>query len=845
VADRFTPGQILGGRYRIIGLLGLGGMGEVYRADDLRLGTAVALKFLPLGLERDPVALERLRGEVRTARQVSHPHVCRVYDIDEVEGRAFLSMEYVDGEDLRTLLRRIGRLPPAKAIEISLQLCAGLAAAHDKGVLHRDLKPANVMIDGHGRVRIADFGLAVASEDAVGGVEGTPAYMAPEQLARNPATVQTDIYALGLVLYEIFTGTRAFEAKGLDEWLKVHTETPPTAPSHHTRDLDPATERVILRCLEKAAADRPRSVAQVAGALPGGDPMAAALAAGDTPSPEMVAAAGGDGALVLATAWSLLAAVVVLLGLITALSPSSTDLGLAPMKKNPAVLVDRAQAILDHLGYTDPAGDGASWLERDHDSVRWMADHLPSREWRRRLASIGSPVLLYYRRGDTPLAPQQGSSVVTTDNPPVAEGNIQVVLDAEGRLRTLQVMSPRWSVSAAGATAYAVEPVFEETGLDRLRFEPAPAEWLPPVPFDRRLEWTGTRAAAPEIPLRLSVASFNGRLVSVAVLGPWNATAGPVAAVSRSAQIRGATFAVVTLLLMAVMTAFARRNLRAGRGDRAGAGRLSLASFTLGLANWLALAHWPSLSPDTVTGLVFVVLSAATFPAVLMWLFYIACEPYVRRRLPRLLVGWARLLDGRVGDPRVGRDVLLGLVAGMALATADHLVNALPTWFSFSGQTTIPFFSLAVPWGLSARLIPGAAPLAQLAASITYALFMVGTLFTCRMLIPRPALAVMVTGVVFTMLALGGENPILETPSAILHGVSLALVTAHLGLLPLIVTLFVDQALVFGMPVGVGFSEWYAPHAIASIALILVIAIWSFVLSLGGRPALASLKLDD
>src|SRR5215813_2533856 len=178
-AGGFTPGTILVERYRIIGLLGRGGMGEVYRADDLKLGQPVALKFLPRNLAEEKDRLDRFYSEVRIARQVSHPNVCRVYDVGEIDGQHYLSMEYVDGEDLATLLRRIGRLPQDKALELSREICAGLSAAHDKKVLHRDLKPANVMIDGRGRARITDFGLAVLAEDGTsdGVIGGTPAYM--------------------------------------------------------------------------------------------------------------------------------------------------------------------------------------------------------------------------------------------------------------------------------------------------------------------------------------------------------------------------------------------------------------------------------------------------------------------------------------------------------------------------------------------------------------------------------------------------------------------------------------------------------------------------------------------
>src|ERR1035437_9238659 len=147
---RFLPGTLLAARYRMIANIGPGGMGEVYRADDIVLGQAVALKFLPPEATDNPIALDRFRNEVKIARQVSHPNVCRVYDLGEIDGYLFLSMEYVDGEDLGVLLRRIGRLPEAKALEISRKLCAGLAAAHEKGVLHRDLKPGNIMLDSHG-----------------------------------------------------------------------------------------------------------------------------------------------------------------------------------------------------------------------------------------------------------------------------------------------------------------------------------------------------------------------------------------------------------------------------------------------------------------------------------------------------------------------------------------------------------------------------------------------------------------------------------------------------------------------------------------------------------------------
>ncbi len=275
---RFLPGTLWAERYRIGDLLGRGGMGEVYRADDLKLGQPVALKFLPEAMERDAAKLALLLEEVRLARRITHPNVCRIFDLGEASGHHFISMEYIDGEDLASLLRRIGRLPQAKALEIAHQLCAGLAAAHDQGILHRDVKPTNLMIDGRGRARITDFGVAVVAGSLAEASSraGTPAYMAPEQAAGGQLSTGSDLYALGLVLYELFTGARASRT------ARRESLTPPGELVDH---LAPAVEQTILRCLERDPRHRPASARAVAEALPG------AASAGDAsfqPRPDAV-----------------------------------------------------------------------------------------------------------------------------------------------------------------------------------------------------------------------------------------------------------------------------------------------------------------------------------------------------------------------------------------------------------------------------------------------------------------------------------------------------------------------------------------------------------------------------
>ena len=255
----FVPGEVFADRYRMVERIGRGGMGDVWRADDLVLQTAVALKVI---VSNSPDARERILNEVRLARQITDPAVCRVFDVGEAEGVVFFSMELIRGEDLATLLRRVGRLPQEKVVEIGTQLCAGLAAAHAQGVLHRDLKPANVLIDENGLVRITDFGIAIRRSDARRhSITGTPAYMAPEQWTPGtPISERTDVYALGLVLYDLLVGSHKFQPGDT---------TPPPRPSTMVPNVDPELERVVMAALSPDPRDRPASVLKMASILSG------------------------------------------------------------------------------------------------------------------------------------------------------------------------------------------------------------------------------------------------------------------------------------------------------------------------------------------------------------------------------------------------------------------------------------------------------------------------------------------------------------------------------------------------------------------------------------------------
>jgi serine/threonine-protein kinase len=315
----FAPGTLFAGRYRIVAWLGRGGMGQVYRADDLTLGQPVALKFLPGPFRGHGTSLASFHREVRLARQITHPNICRVFDISEADGQTLITMEFVDGEDLEHLLRRIGRFAPDKALDIARQLCAGLTAAHEAGVLHRDLKPANIMLDDRGKVRITDFGLATMSDECGGEVPaGTPAYMAPEQLAGKPGSVQSDLYSLGLSLYEVFTGKRALESQAPADPLRRTGR--PVLSARVLASLEPAVQRVILHCLASSPAERPVSAQQVAAALPG----AIAAARSGRLRPQLVPPARGGMALQPRLRWSLLACTLWGFALLLALAPHSS-----------------------------------------------------------------------------------------------------------------------------------------------------------------------------------------------------------------------------------------------------------------------------------------------------------------------------------------------------------------------------------------------------------------------------------------------------------------------------------------------------------------------------------------
>ncbi len=831
-------------RYRIVGLLGKGGMGEVYRADDLELGQSVALKFLPGQVAGDAARLARFRSEVRVARQVSHSNVCRVYDLGEVDGRYFLSMEYIDGEDLAAVLRRMGRPSKEKAVQIARQLCAGVAAAHSNNVLHRDLKPANVMIDGQGRVRITDFGLAgFADEFQDDDVRvGTPAYMAPEQLAGKEVSIKSDIYSLGLVLFEVFTGKRAFQAESIAEIKRLHEGGVPSSMSGTVEDLDPAVERVILHCLETNPHDRPASALAVAASLPGGDAMAAALAAGETPSPELVAASGEVGALRPVVALALVALFVAGVLLTAWMNDNAKPIiANVPLDKPPAALVVRAKEIIQELGYSGEAVDSAFQLYYNNSYMSHISRTDDSaRRWERLAVPQPATVRLWLRQSSRPLlSTDLDGRIGLMRSPPLAPGDVVVSVSAAGDLVFLGATRPAFDTADGDPpVAFDWRIAFEAADLDFESFNSVDSVYAQPhIAADTRLAWTGKYRNNPEQVVRVEAASLRGWPVAFTLVHPWNipsqqgAKPLPAKTLGRTVGRIVSNLIHYGVLLGAVFLAY--RNVRRNRGDRRGATRLAIfcaASITLG---WAVAAH--HAGGNHLDRLAYGV-GWALYTGAIAYAMYLALEPFIRRKMPRLLVSSARLLAGRWRDPLVGRDVLLGIAASacvpvvtlfFALAyqsstgAACHLDSPEATSLQSLGLLSSNMLYLLVLYGVWGALLISS-------------VFCFLVVITRRRTLAILSLLVLLSAYYTVFYNSGVIGADLVGAVGLASAVTFLLV--RFGLLS--VFAYISSTFCYNVPVTLRGDAWYAVHAYAVAAFVLAIAVVAYRVACAGQPLL-------
>ena len=838
---RFVPGTVLAGRYRIVGLLGRGGMGEVYRAEDLKLGEAVALKFLPAELTLDGAALARFHREVRVARNVAHRNVCRVFDIGEAGGLHFLSMEYIDGEDLSGLLKRIGRLPRDKAVELARQICAGLGAAHEAGVLHRDMKPANVMIDGKGRAKITDFGLAQVADELKdqAAFAGTPAYMAPEQITAGEVSVKTDLYALGLVLYEMFTGEKAFTEEDWRELMARGGHGEASRPSSHVEGLNPMVETVILRCLEEDASRRPSSALEVAAALPGGDPLAVALAAGETPSPEMVAAAPEKGTLRPRVAIACLAGLVALLLARVPLAERSRLISLVRPEKSPEVLADRAATLASELSDGVKAGDRAHvqsgwWIRRGY--VEHLRATKTAPEGREALKEGQPPALTFWYRGSpSPLHPLSGSPRSPRDPSLDVPGMVRVELDPAARL-------VGWlAVPLLGETSERTAPeeiswqrFFAEAGLDWAAFEPTEPRWQLPLPADRRLAWEGSYRERPELRVRVEAGGFRGRPVYFEVAEPWDRAGGRMAPSLGSFANTLLRFIIPTWMLTLIAGGWlARRHLASGRADRRGATRLAVFVFTCQILAWgLGADHSGSVAEFRAFQRA---LGLSLLWAGYLCVVYLALEPFLRRRWPEGLISWNRLLAGRVRDPLVGRDVLIG---GLLAAVVLVIMGTATLILQRPGR---PFDVNDDVWfGHLLGLRASAATLLSNHVYIplfnTLALALIFHLLST--FLRRKWLAATGTGLLL-MASVQAPADLIELPFSLVIAGLMVLSIARFGLLANLAFWF-NFFLLLRYPMATDMDLWYSGGTVFAIGLAAVLGLYGFHTALAGQRLFGS-----
>ena len=698
-------------------------------------------------------------------------------------------------------------------------------------------------------MRITDFGLALSSADATGRSEtaGTPAYMAPEQIGKGEASVRSDIYSLGLVFYELFTGRLPYQATTPVEWRRAHLESSPRTPSSVVKDIDPAVESAILRCLQKDPALRPSSVRQVAAAFPGGDPLAAALAAGETPSPEMVAASGETEGLRPAVAWVVLAGVIVSVTAAILLSAQTKLYRRVPLEKPPEELAVHAREILQSVGYSEPPVDTAMGFYEGHEFLRYIAGHDKSKT---RWDHLETGALVFWYRGSprpleahnsSPDAPTLGS--VWTDDPPLdVSGMTLVKLNPLGRLVQFVAVPPQVEKPAGVATSLDWAPLFSAAGLDLSKWPPAQPAWTPPVYSDARAAWAGSLAERPDIPMRIEAAAYRGKPIYFELIGPWTRPERMQPYQPTSGERAGWVFSIVlSLSLLVAGVMLARRNLRLGRGDRRGAFRLVAFVFAARAVAWLFGAH------HVPTGYEFFGLFIEFFFwglgfSCLSWVLYIALEPYVRRRWPVTLVSWSRLLAGDFRDPLVGRDVLFGCLFGAFYIALVRLGWFVPSWFGYA-----PVQPYEGPqWQfLGARTIIAAIS-GGLSGALFISLMFLFVLFLLRALLRKEWGAAVVWVLLFTIFEAAGNG---SSPPVVLVtwliGNSLAVfLLIRFGLLAFVASQFFND-LLSNFPLTTQISSWYVGLSLAGILLMAAMAFYGFYTSLGGRPVFGDAVLEE
>ncbi len=662
----FPPGTLLAERYRIVMFLGRGGMGEVYRADDLELGHSVALKFLLNEPGQRPLGLEKFRKEVTLAREISHRNVCRVFDIGQVDEIPFLSMEYIDGETLGALLGRINRFPRESAIETALQLSSGLAAVHDQGVLHLDLKPSNVMIDGRGRIRLTDFGIAEFKDNSENRLSnlGTPLYMAPEHLDQGKASIQSDIYSLGIVLFKIYTGRLPYDITSKEDITTLPLprllelkNLPPQQLSSIVPDIDISVEQVIMQCLEIDPARRPPSAHHVAAEIGHTRPLKDRLRHGDTPSPTFVASLPPLKHIKPKLAYTVFAGIILSLLLNAILSTSTQRYAHESDLKKPAIMEERALALSKYL-----FGNSTQSTEVRDSQYLYTTGSGPSSDTK---SSSSSRFQFVSRTTPSDSYDPQEDEITKL----YAPGSSIIILDTEKKLiEACRLPLPGEAISHSNQNSNEpwkgdIPDLFLGWNLNLSEKAKIEAQ-LTPLPPNDPLKNMETNRSTLRDSTRLSrgetvdVARINGQLQHLRI-----SSEGQERPLSSIQEQKPWQYGFLQFLALIGACHIGWSNLRKRKSDRSGAFRLAFFIFCLGtLARILGAHHSSDILAEF--RIVWEIIQSQIFHAFFIWILYIALEPLARRAWPEALISWNRLLSNRQSDPLVATDALVGTLTG-------------------------------------------------------------------------------------------------------------------------------------------------------------------------------------
>jgi serine/threonine-protein kinase len=598
---------------------------------------------------------------------------------------------------------------------------------------------------------------------------------------------------------------------------------------------------VIERCLASDAKERPASALQVSAALPGGDPLAAALAAGETPSPEMVAAAPKQGSLRPTVALALLVGALALFALCFALSGSVFLHRYVPMDKTAQALQDRAWEISSRLGYTS-ATDRASGFSQNNEYLSHVRrdDKSPTR-WELLRTGHPSGIVFWYRQSPRYLEPFNREEVTPQDPPRTVSGMVALTLDMRGRMLGFEAVPPQvLEADAAAPAPFDWSRLFNEAGLDASTFKPVEPVWVSPHPFDAQAAWEGIYPGQPDTKIRIEAATFRGRPVYFQLVNPWKQPMRqeeqPTPTPERILQ---AAVIVVFMVILVGAALLARHNLRLGRGDRKGAMRLAGFVFILTNITWLFGAHHvPSINGEFAGFME--ALSFSLLVGCMLWLVYVALEPFVRRRWPGRIISWNRLLAGDWRDPLVGRDLLLGAFFGSALVLIGYAQVVVPRWLGF--PPTQPA-SVVLRTLLGFQYVPNML-VAQVLNSLTFPAILMFLLLLLTILTRRERVAMVLLWLIYAAPYLGGSYMAFDIPYGLIISAATLFVLLRFGMLTLVFTQFFIFFFNF-YPVTSDFSAWYAGSSAFAALLGAALMLYGFKSSLAGQPLFKGSLIGD